>query len=130
MREYFCRPGQNFPQALQWGIRSVSPNSMAARVVAKSIAKNIRTMGRQFIVGADPKQALRELNKLRRDGFAFTIDLLGEAVVSEKEAEEFARRYLDLLRTLRDEQKHWPTFGATGTDLDWGTSPKVNVSIK
>ena len=130
LREYFCRPGQNFPQALQWGIRSVSPDSMAARVVAKSIAKNIRKMGRQFIVGTDPKQALRELNKLRRDGFAFTIDLLGEAVVSEKEAEEFARRYLDLLRTLRDEQKHWPTFGATGTDLDWGTSPKVNASIK
>jgi proline dehydrogenase len=31
------------------------------------------------------------------EGFAFTVDLLGEAVLTEGEAREYASRYLGLL---------------------------------
>jgi RHH-type proline utilization regulon transcriptional repressor/proline dehydrogenase/delta 1-pyrroline-5-carboxylate dehydrogenase len=140
LREYFCRPGQDFPEALQWGIKSVSPDSFAARLIARGIAKNIRGMGGQFIAGADGKQALPELEKLRQQGLAFTISLLGEAVVSEAETEDYGRRYRELLESLHAAQKRWPALGGGSNELDgdglagggpdWGCTPKINLSLK
>jgi RHH-type transcriptional regulator, proline utilization regulon repressor / proline dehydrogenase / delta 1-pyrroline-5-carboxylate dehydrogenase len=135
LREYFCRPGQDFPEALQWGIKSVSPDSFAARLIAKGIAKNIQGMGGQFIAGADAKEALPELKKLRRQGLAFTISLLGEAVVSEAEAEDYSRRYRELMESLYAAQQDWPALSGDSNrqhagELDWGCAPKINLSIK
>ncbi|MEX2301763.1 MAG: proline dehydrogenase family protein [Bryobacterales bacterium] len=130
LREYFCRPGQDFPEALQWGIKSLSPESFAARLIAKGIAKNIRGMGGQFIAGADGKHALPELQKLREQGLAFTISLLGEAVVSEAEADDYLRRYLELLESLYQRQRDWPALAGGSGDLDWGSAPKINLSVK
>lgn len=70
------------------------------------------------------------MKKLRKEGLAFTADLLGEAVVSENEAGEYFERYMDLLSVLAREQKNWKTLGGGSGDLDWGHSPKLNVSIK
>ena len=130
LREYFARPDQNFPEALQWGIKSLAPQSIAARILAKGIAKNIETMGRQFIVGKTPDEALPQLTKLRKNGLAFTIDLLGEAVVSDAEADEYLRRSLDLVDILDRRQKRWSALGGGNGDLDWGSSPKINISVK
>lgn len=56
--------------------------------------------------------------------------MLGEAVVSEKEAEEYVNRYTDLLEVLRDAQKSWETLGDAHGELDWDCTPKVSVSVK
>lgn len=130
LQEYFSRPGVNFPTALQWGIKFVSPNSLAARMIVKPIASNIANMARQFIVGVDPETAVPELEKLRARGMAFTVDLLGEAVVSEKEADEYLERYENLLDILHAAQGSWPTLGTGSGEMDWDFSPKVNVSLK
>ncbi|SMC27386.1 L-proline dehydrogenase /delta-1-pyrroline-5-carboxylate dehydrogenase [Desulfacinum hydrothermale DSM 13146] len=129
LQEYFCRPDQSFPVALQWGLRHLSPTSMAAKMVAKSMAKNIANMGLQFIAGADAAEALPVLEKMRGQGLAFTADLLGEAVVSRQEEEEYLGRYLDLFDVLGKAAEGWEALGGAA-DLDWGWSPKVNVSIK
>ncbi len=130
LREYFARPDQNFPGALQWGLKSVAPRSVAAKLLAKGVAKNIESMGRQFIVGKTPEEALPELRKLRRKGFAFTIDLLGEVVVSEGEADQYLKRYLMLMEALDREQRRWTALKPAAGDLDWGSSPKINISVK
>ncbi|NTV43703.1 MAG: L-glutamate gamma-semialdehyde dehydrogenase, partial [Syntrophobacteraceae bacterium] len=130
MQEYFARPDVNFPTALQWGIKFVSPTSLAARMIVKPIASNIVNMARQFIVGADPHEALPQLERLRSQGMAFTVDLLGEAVVSEREADEYLERYHQLIDTLGAAQESWSCLGGGSDSLDWGASPKINVSIK
>lgn len=130
LQEYFCRTGQDFPAVLLLGIKSVSTDSIAARVVATTIAKNISAMAEQFIAGADARSALPALTGLRSRGAAFTADLLGEAVLSEREAEEFIRRYLELLDILNAAQTQWPALGNSTNGLDWGHVPKVNISIK
>ncbi len=130
LQEYFCRPDQSFPGALQWGLRQLSPTSMAAKMVAKSMAKNISNMGQQFIAGASPQEALPTLKNLRNQGFAFTADLLGEAVVSREEEEEYLQRYLDLFDVLSEAAEKWAPLGGGSRDLDWGWAPKLNVSIK
>ncbi|MFZ5648000.1 MAG: L-glutamate gamma-semialdehyde dehydrogenase [Bacillota bacterium] len=130
LQEYFCRPDQDFPGSLQWGLKMVSPGSVMAKVVAKTISGNINGMARQFIVGEDAVEALSTLQKLRKEGLAFTADLLGEAVVSENEAKAYQDRYMDLITTLADRQNSWKPLGGGPGDLDWGHSPKINVSIK
>lgn len=130
LREYFCRPEQDFPAALQWGLRSVSPKSIGARTATKAIAGNIEGMGKQFIAGSSPQEALCVLEDLRSLGFASTVDLLGEAVVSEQEADQYLERYLEILDILGNAQKGWKPLDAATGDLDWGAAPKVNVSVK
>lgn len=130
LKEYFCRSEQDFPLALQWGIKSLSTTSIAAKMVAKTIGNNITTMAAQFIAGRDAHEALPILTELRSHGLAFTADLLGEAVVSEAEADDYCRRYLDLLQILDSAQHQWPALGDRSTQLDWDHTPKINVSIK
>ncbi len=130
LTEYFCRPEQDFPPALQWGLRRLSPTSIGSRTVAKGIASNIHSMGKQFIAGATPEEAIPVWTSLRGQGMAFTADLLGEAVVSEKEAERYLERYLALFEILDEAQKGWNPLDAETGDLDWGYVPKINVSIK
>ena len=130
LQEYFCRPEQDFPAALQWGISSISPESMAAQMAARGIKSNIVKMARQFITGATPKDALPNLKRIRKSGLAFTLDLLGEATLSWPEAEEYQKRYLDLLSTLQEHSPRWPALGGASNKLDWGASPKINLSLK
>ena len=39
LKEYFCRPEQDFPAALQWGLKAVSPTSRIAKMAANTINK-------------------------------------------------------------------------------------------
>jgi RHH-type transcriptional regulator, proline utilization regulon repressor / proline dehydrogenase / delta 1-pyrroline-5-carboxylate dehydrogenase len=130
LQEYFCRPGQDFPLGLQWGIKSFSATSIAAKLLAKTIAGNIASMGKQFIAGRSATEALPTLKVIRAQGTALTADLLGEAVVSEDEAENYCRRYADLFTILGRAQHNWVALGNSSNQLDWGHSPKLNVSIK
>ena len=130
LREYFARPEQNFAEVLQRAVRSIDPDSFVAGILAKGVGRNIRAMGRHFIIGETPAEALSVLRKLRKKGLAFTIDILGEAVVSEPEAERYTRRYRELLDAMSQEAAAWKPLGQGAEDLDWGVSPKINVSVK
>lgn len=131
LQEYFSDPALNFPPAVDKGLRSVSPAWFASRVIAGSIGRNIGKIARQFIAGATPQESLPVLEGLRARGMAFSIDLLGEAVVSEREAEDYQSRYLGLLDLLAARQSKWPALGGrAGGTLDWDHSPRVNISLK
>ncbi len=132
--EYFTGEGAGeIPPVLKWGAeKSGLLGGLAAMAMGKIIRTNIEGMAKQFIIGQTSKEAVKSLNKLRKDGFAFTVDFLGEATVSEREAEEYMQGYFDVLDAVAREQKDWKPFpGKTGAaDLDWGCAPKVNVSVK
>src|SRR5262249_7198638 len=68
---------------------------------------NVSEMARQFIAGRNPKDVMRTLRKRRAQKIGFTVDLLGEAVVSEAEADEYAARYLNLWEAPARKKKDW-----------------------
>jgi RHH-type proline utilization regulon transcriptional repressor/proline dehydrogenase/delta 1-pyrroline-5-carboxylate dehydrogenase len=129
IQEYFCQPGQDFPKAMQWGLKLVSPNSMAAKMAAKSITKNITSMGKQFIVGANLQEAAPVMKKLRDQGIAWTMKILKEAVTSKKDEEKFVTQQIKLLEDFNKIQKKWPAIGGGPGDLDWGFAPQNNISL-
>ena len=85
---------------MQWGLNFASPRSAAARAIALAVRRNASRMAQRFIAGATAAEALAAIRKLRRQSLAFTLDLLGEATLSEEEAAAYQQRYLDRLTSL------------------------------
>lgn len=132
IEEYFSgQAGGDIPAVLKWGAEKSGGlfGSLAAKAMGKVIRSNIEGMARQFIIGQNAAEAVKSLQKIRKDGFAFTVDLLGEATVCEEEAEAYMRGYLDLLDGLARALPGWKPLDSK-SDLDWGHAPKLNVSIK
>lgn len=129
LQEYFLDHKEIFPIAVQWGLNFASPRSAAARAVALAVRRNATRMAQRFIAGATPAEALTAIRKLRRQSLAFTLDLLGEATLSEEEAAAYQQRYLDLLISLAAAATHWDPVEVIDTDHT-GSIPRVNVSLK
>src|SRR6266516_2007682 len=87
---------------------------------------NVSETARQFIAGRNPDEVIATLRKRRAQKIGFTVDVLGEAVVSEAEANEYAARYLDLLDKLARETKSWTDPLGKNSEL----FPVVNLSVK
>ncbi len=129
LQEYFCRPEQDFPASFQWGLSRVKPDSRIAKMAASQIEGQVVGMASRFIAGQTAEEALETLRGMWRDELAFTVDLLGEATVSEDEAQTYLERYSEILETLCAETKDW-TEQPSIEQASFGRLPRVNVSVK
>ena len=101
---------------------------IAAKLAAGALKKNIAKMANGFIVGEDLDKSMNRLLKLRKKGIGFTMDLLGEASVSEKEADLYLARYVSLIKRLSELQNQFENNSVeTGVPIN---QPKVNLSLK
>jgi len=132
IREYFGTE-KDMPAFLSTGAKMAGMlGSFGGAMLNKAITANIQEMARQFIVGETTKEAIVNLQKLRKEGFAAVVDVLGEATLSEEEAEQYMNTYLELLAALQKEQTGWQGLAgrSVANGLDWGHAPKVNVAVK
>jgi RHH-type transcriptional regulator, proline utilization regulon repressor / proline dehydrogenase / delta 1-pyrroline-5-carboxylate dehydrogenase len=79
---------------------------------AHLIRQNVLAMANIFICGRDGGSALPNLQRRWREGARFTVDILGEAVVSDREADEFAAKYGRLLDFLTEATRSWKVEGS------------------
>ncbi len=86
-------------------------------------------MAKRFIVGAGPTEAVPALQRLWLSGAATSVDLLGEATVTAAEADRYAQRCDDALRTLAQAVTAWPQRPILEADSH-GPIPRVNLSVK
>lgn len=131
IEEYFANDDANIPDVLKWGATKTKiGGGLVAKVLNKTIRSNIESMARQFIIGQVSKEAVKGIKKLRKDGFAFVLDLLGEATVSEQESAAYRDGYLEVLDAIHKELGKWKPLEGGTNDLDWGHAPLVNVAVK
>ncbi|HEY4272484.1 MAG TPA: L-glutamate gamma-semialdehyde dehydrogenase [Candidatus Udaeobacter sp.] len=123
LEEYFHDGEDGFHPLLGVGVRLAR---IAPWVSAPVLRWNVSEMARQFIAGRNPDEVIATLRKRRAQKIGFTVDLLGEAVVSEVEADEYAGRYADLLEKLASETKNWVDPLGKNAEL----FPVVNLSVK
>src|SRR3981081_3952319 len=95
--EYFADMRNGYAPLIRTGVRAAK---IVPWVSGQLLRWNVSGMARQFIAGRNPKDVMKTLRKRRAQGIGFTVDLLGEAVVSEQEATEYAARCMDLLEHL------------------------------
>ena len=127
IEEYF--DGAEAPKVMEMGMDLAERLPLGGRVSAGIARRNITRMAEQFIVGRDPAEAVAGLHPLWRAGSSFTVDLLGEKTVSEAEADRYARRVDELVRTLVAGTASWAPDDHLERD-DLGRLPRANVSIK
>lgn len=132
VREYFGA-GADLPPVLTTGLKAAEMlGPLGASMLGKAVSANIREMGRQFIIAETTDEAVKNLGKLRRDGYGFAVDLLGEATLSHAEGDRYVETYCRLIAALSKASAHWeplpPGRGATGPD--WGSAPPINVAVK
>jgi proline dehydrogenase len=116
------------PPPLAAAMRMSQTKAGRAALGAASAA-GVRHMAHRFIVGETPRAALRSIRHLWEHGAAVSVDLLGEATVTQAEADRYAARCLDALETLAEATPGWPDRPLLERD-SLGPVPRVNVSVK
>ncbi len=129
LQEYFDEVRSHLPWAARMGLDISQPNSLLGKALALNARTNARKMAERFIAGSKVEEVLQSVTRLRRQNLAFTLDLLGEAVVSEQEAEAYQQAYLDLIEGLAPQVNQWPEVVQLDRD-DHGWIPRCNVSLK
>jgi proline dehydrogenase len=105
-------------------------NTRAGRTaLGAAAAAGVKHMAHRFIVGESPKAALGTLRELWKDGVASSVDLLGEATVTQAEAQRYAARCTEALETVAGAARSWPERPALERDSA-GALPRANLSVK
>lgn len=126
LKEYFSEDGGTLPPVFNVGL---GLGSLAPGLMAGAIKKNVMGMAKMFITGESPDEALPVLKKARKNKMTFTVDILGEATLSEKEAQDYTNKYKELITWLAKDAKSWDEIPQIDRDHE-GAIPKVNVSVK
>src|SRR6266545_2565196 len=80
----------------------------AGRLVAPVVRRNVIKLASRFIAEESGQHLIRVLTHLRKEPAAFTLDVVGEATVSDLEAAAMQQHYIDLLRRLAEVSEGWP----------------------
>jgi RHH-type proline utilization regulon transcriptional repressor/proline dehydrogenase/delta 1-pyrroline-5-carboxylate dehydrogenase len=129
LREYFAEAGDRVPAALALLLRLVPARGLMGRLLAWAARFGAERLARKFIAGSNVPEAVAAVGRLRRRSLAFTVDLLGEATVTEVEAAKAQQEYLELINGLSAAVNAWPANDLIDADED-GPLPRVNVSVK
>ena len=98
VRQYF-REGAPAPVRLG---SEIGRRGLFRPVLSRVVRESVFAMAARFIGGATPAEALPRLRGLVESGAAYTVDLLGEATLSNAEADGYRDRYLELLEVLAE----------------------------
>jgi RHH-type transcriptional regulator, proline utilization regulon repressor / proline dehydrogenase / delta 1-pyrroline-5-carboxylate dehydrogenase len=128
-QQYMSAEAVELPSALKGMINFSDANSFPAQTAAATITKAVETLAYKYIAGENINEVMKTIARLRKDGMTYTIDLLGEAVITETEAQDYLQRYLDLIEQLTQQAKSWTR--QAGIDLADGEElAQVQVSVK
>jgi RHH-type transcriptional regulator, proline utilization regulon repressor / proline dehydrogenase / delta 1-pyrroline-5-carboxylate dehydrogenase len=129
LHEYLDSVRDRLPSAARvaLGVARRLPFTRAA--VARAARLSAADFARRFIAGENVAQVLAAAKRERDLRRCFTLDILGEAVISDQEAEQHFRAYLDLLESIAPTVMSWPEDPLIDTD-DRGPIPRVNLSVK
>ena len=126
LQEYLGDQAVALNPALKVGLAA---SSFAPALVAGPVKAQIVDMAGQFVAGATSEDLLKQIKKNIKAGLATTIDLLGEAVVNEAEADAFLQRNLEILDSVSKyfAKEPAPSFSDVGPK---GPLPRLNLSVK
>jgi len=129
MQEYLGDSSVEVPAAMKGLLNFANPDSIPGQVAATTVSGAVETLAHKYIAGENIRQVLKTIEQLRRDKMTFTVDLLGEAVITESEALSYLNRYLELMQQLTEAAKSWSRVPQIDEAEDESLD-KVQVSVK
>jgi RHH-type proline utilization regulon transcriptional repressor/proline dehydrogenase/delta 1-pyrroline-5-carboxylate dehydrogenase len=107
----------------------ISHTKAGRAALGAAAAGGVKHLAHRFIVGETPQAALGTLHGLWEHGVASSVDLLGEATVTEAEADRYAARCSDAIERLAPATRSWPPRDVLEAD-GIGPLPRANVCVK
>jgi len=104
LNEYFTGGDFPLPGGLKWGMEHAG-GGIAAHLAAPLVRKAVKQIGGRFIAGESADDACRTIEHLHQTGMQASLDILGEAVLSEEEADHYQKQYLALIEALAPKLK-------------------------
>jgi RHH-type proline utilization regulon transcriptional repressor/proline dehydrogenase/delta 1-pyrroline-5-carboxylate dehydrogenase len=129
LQAYLGAESVELPAALKGMLNFANPDSVPGQVAATTVNTAVETLAHKYIAGENIQQVIKTVERLRKEKMAFTIDLLGEAVITETEAQSYLERYLELMQQLVTASQNWTPIPAID-EADGELLPKVQVSVK
>ncbi len=139
LTEYFIRSGVSLPHGITTLVRAARVNTMLRSQLAALARSQVLRMARRFIAGQTADEAIATVLRLRRQKMAFTMDILGEACLSETQADWYADQCQRILRALTAQARTWPqveqidracVVSPDGHARSDRAMPRVNLSVK
>lgn len=126
LQEYLGDKAVELNPALKAGLAA---SSFAPALVATPVKAQIVDMANQFVAGESGEDLIKQIRRNTKLGLATTIDLLGETVVSDAEADVFLQRNLEVLDSVSKflAKEPAPAFSDLGPR---GPLPRLNLSVK
>ncbi len=129
VHEYLAPVVERFPRPLAWLIRALAASPATAAPTSWAMSAGAHRLARRFIIGHDAEGTVAAVGRLRARGRAATVDLLGEAVLSEAEADGYQARYLALVEAFARAAHGWRAQERLDASPA-GPLPRANISIK
>jgi RHH-type proline utilization regulon transcriptional repressor/proline dehydrogenase/delta 1-pyrroline-5-carboxylate dehydrogenase len=73
---------------------------MGEPVIRTAVARAMKEMGRQFVLGEDIKGAMKRAAGMEAEGFTYSYDMLGEAARTEGDARRYHLSYSDAISSI------------------------------
>ncbi len=126
LQEYLGDKAVELNPALKAGLAA---SSFAPALVATPVKAQIVDMASQFVAGETGEDLIKQIRKNTKLGLATTIDLLGETVLNDAEADIFLKRNLEILDSVSKfyAKEAAPAFSDLGPK---GPLPRLNLSVK
>src|SRR3954471_4382072 len=126
LQEYLGDKAVELNPALKAGLAA---SSFAPALAATPAKAPIVDMAGRFVAAETGEGLLKQIKKNSKAGLATTIDLLGEAVLNDAEADIFLKRNLEILDSVSKyyAKESEPCFSDLGAN---GPLPRLNLSVK
>ena len=129
IKEYFGDLDGEYKELLKF-LTQFSGGGIVGKLASNlAIKAGVSEMAKTFIAGESVKQIIQKVKDFRNKKMTFTIDILGETVLSESEADYYQKLYMDLISGLSDASSGWEGVKLVDS-APYGELPKVNVSVK
>jgi RHH-type proline utilization regulon transcriptional repressor/proline dehydrogenase/delta 1-pyrroline-5-carboxylate dehydrogenase len=129
LREYLDQADDVVPWFMKLGVGLAPVGSLRGSALAWLARFSATHMARKFIAGSTPAEAFETVKGLRHRAVGFTADLLGEAVISDAEAEAYQATCIELVRGLAPRLAAMPEEPRLDAS-PFGPIPRVNLSLK
>ena len=126
LQEYLGDKAVELNPAMKVGLAA---SSFAPGLIAGPVKANVVSMAAQFVAGETGADLVKQIKRNHALGLATTIDLLGETVVSESEADAFLARNLEILDSVSAHYAKSPEPCFSDVTAA-GPLPRLNLSVK
>lgn len=129
LKQYLGQASHALPWFLKFGLNLFSKTPPTRAIVANVAKMGASNFAKKFIAGTNAKEVIASAKSERKLGRGFTLDILGEAVASQIEADGYFEAYKTLLHEVAPEVNTWEDDKVIDFDAN-GRIPRTNLSVK